>query len=66
MIKIGAGWNNFSENGTPYISYELDEATDGMIIDLGKFTFKSFENKEKKEEKQPDWNIFLAKKKDKQ
>ncbi len=65
MIKLGAGWNNYSETGA-YVSYEFDEAVEGMTVDLSKVKFLSYENREKKEETQPDWHLFLAKKRNKQ
>lgn len=61
MIKIGAGWDKYNENGE-FISWQLVE--EPMMIDLSKISLLAFRNREKREELQPDWNLFLTKKKE--
>lgn len=62
MLKIGAGWDKYSEKGD-FISWQLID--EPIIVDLSKVNLLSFRNREKMEELQPDWNLFLTKKKEK-
>jgi uncharacterized protein (DUF736 family) len=61
MIKIGAGWNKVNEKGI-YISLAFEKSAECLVIDLQKASMIMFENKDKTEEKQPDWLLFLGEK----
>jgi uncharacterized protein (DUF736 family) len=62
MIKIGAGWNKYSENGA-YISWGFDKSLEGTLFDLTKINLMCFENKEKLTDESPDWHLCIAERK---
>jgi uncharacterized protein (DUF736 family) len=64
MIKIGAGWNKVNEKGI-YISLAFEKSAESLIVDLSKASMILFENKDKTEDLQPDWNVFLGEKREK-
>ena len=64
MIKIGAGWNKANEKGI-YISLAFEKSAESLIVDLSKASMILFENKDKTEDLQPDWNVFLGEKREK-
>lgn len=65
MTKIGAGWKKLDKNNNPFISWEIDEAIQPLVIDKGK-KLNSYPVKEKKTEKSPDFTLelFCPKKQD--
>jgi len=56
LKKIGAMWFRKSKNGNEYFSIQLDS----------KQKYIAFKNKNKKEDKHPDWIIYLAGQNEKQ
>lgn len=64
MIKIGAGWNKVNEKGI-YISLAFEKSAESLIVDLQKASMIMFDNKDKTEDVQPDWLLFLGEKKEK-
>lgn len=64
MIKIGAGWNKVNEKGI-YISLAFEKSAESLIVDLQKASMIMFDNKDKTDEAQPDWLLFLGEKKEK-
>lgn len=64
MIKIGAGWNKVNEKGI-YVSLAFEKSAESLIVDLSKASMILFENKDKTEDLQPDWNVFLGEKREK-
>ena len=64
MIKIGVAWNKANEKGI-FIPIAFEKSAEGLQLALGETSMILFENKDKTEGLQPDWNVFLGEKREK-
>lgn len=58
MIKVAAFWKKVDKNGAQFLSGKVDrQFSGGLGSESGLFLFK---NKDKKDERYPDWILYLA------
>lgn len=61
LVEIGAGWTKESKSGNPYISIsiDMDKLNKTLKMDQTKVNALIMENKNKKEQKHPDYKISV-------
>ena len=63
MLKIGSGWQKVNDESGKYsISIGINEEIQEMYPVLKNFFFNLYENKNKEDEKHPDFVLYITKK----
>lgn len=65
-MKIGSGWDNFTNEGKEYISVAIDDAIKEIYPELKNLSFglSRIPVSEAQPENSPNWSVTIAKKKE--